>query len=201
MVAGLRVEVPECLHHFGPHALHTPVVQACLGVRADLRLSAVALRKVTQSHHPAEFRVEILLVAFEAQKPRIMVDSCRQELHLIVRNANLSRHESGSLLDTVAQAHGSAPQPVEIPADHRHRIDIVEQECLRRQLLEIAGDVAKDWGRAEKAKDSSGTESVANGLIDTVTARNLDAESIRLQPTDLECHDDVIRAKQRLPLL
>src|SRR5215204_4458757 len=119
MVAGLRMEVPECLHHFGPHALHTPVVQACLGVRADLRLSAVALRKVTQSHPPAEFRVEILLVALAAHKPRIMVDPGRQKLHLSVPTANLTRHQAGSLLDTVAKAYCCAPQPVEIPADHR----------------------------------------------------------------------------------
>src|SRR5215203_6133519 len=67
--------------------------------------------------------------------------------------------------------------------------------------MKICDDAPKDWGRAEKAKDPSGTESVANGLIDTVTARNLDVESIRLQPTDLECHDDVISAIQSSPLL
>ena len=129
-----------------------------------------------------------------------MIDAGRLELHVLVRNANLSRHEPGGLLDAVAQTHGIAPQPVEIPTDHRHRIDVVEQERVRRQLAQIRDDVPKDGGRAEKAEDATGTERIADSLVDSVAAGNLDVEPVRLQPTNLECHDDVISTIESLPL-
>ena len=70
---------------------------------------------------------------------------------------------------------------------------------MRRQLLEIRGDVPKDWSRAEKAKHASGTERIADSLVDSVAAGNLDVEPVRLQPTNLECHDDVISTIESLP--
>ena len=66
-------------------------------------------------------------------------------------------------------------------------------------FAQIGDDLAQDRGRAQKAKDSSRTEGVADGLVDPVAAGNLDVVPIRLQPANLEGDNDVVSAVERPP--
>src|SRR5687767_10976346 len=111
MVARFGVEIAESRHHLGPNALHAALVECRLRVRADVSSLAVGIRAIAEIHHAPNLRVEVTLAVLDAEKPGAMVDSSRQELHLVVGNADLPRQEPGAGLDAVAETDGLLPQP------------------------------------------------------------------------------------------
>jgi hypothetical protein len=66
-----------------------------------------------------------------------MIDASCLELHLLVGDANLSRHQSGGLLDAVAQAHSIAPQSILSRVSPDSPTQIGEEETGTRPLCDI----------------------------------------------------------------
>ena len=79
----------------------------------------------------------------------------------------------------MAETGGLIPSAVEVPAVHCHRVGVVDQERVWRELAQIGDDLAYDRGGAQEAEDAARSQSIADGLVDPVAAGNLDVVLVR----------------------
>ena len=128
------------------------------------RSSGVALDRHVQE------RVEILAVALEAQDPRLVVDARSQERDVLERHADVLGELARGVLDRVAEAD-HAPlwrAGVGRPAQHRHRVGVVEQPGVRAELGHVGGDSLHHRDRPQRPEDAADAERVADRLAESV---------------------------------
>ena len=126
-----------------------------------------------------------------------MVDPGGQEGHLVVGDIEVAGQHPRCSLDAVAKTDMRDPELVEQPAVHRHRIGVVDQEGIWAEGMHIGRNRLVGRRGAEEAHHAAGTERIADRLVQTVLAGNLDIKPVRLQPTDLEGDDDVVGPVER----
>jgi hypothetical protein len=147
-------------------------------------------------HYLAQARVEVIVAALEAKEPCLVIDARDQEVHFVVGHAELARQHAGRVLHAVAEADSRDAETIQVPAAHRHRVGVVDQERLGAQLRHVDSQAAIDRRRAKKAEDVARPERVANRLVESIAARNLDIESIGIETANLEGDDNMRCAVQ-----
>ena len=107
---------------------------------------------------------------------------------------------AGGVLDGVAQANRADPTRLgDGPAQHRHRVDVLQEQGARAQLLHVATDAEQHRDRPQAAHDPSDTERVGDRLTNSVAVGDDEIDHRRgIQPTDLEAGDYVVGAIERL---
>jgi hypothetical protein len=99
----------------------------------------------------------------------------------------------------VAEAHGAdRRRPRHRPAEHRHRVHVLQQQRVGTDLLHVAADVEEDRNRAEAAHDPADPDRVPDRLPQPEALRHLEVDH-RPGPVaaDLEHRQDVVRSVQR----
>ena len=160
VAARLGDEVAEVLHQVDPHRL--------------LRRRSPAARS------PARSRVEIFVAAPELEEERLVVDAGAAEDHLVVGHVDPARQHLAGALHAVAQPDVRPPgRAVERPAVGGHRVDIVEQQRVGRQLVHVAAQVEQHRDGAQRAEHAARAERIADALLDAVALRDLDVAARR----------------------
>ncbi len=75
-----------------------------------------------------------------------------------------------------------------------HRIDVVEQQRVRRQVIHVVAQVDQHRDGAQRAEDATRPQGIAYTLLHAVALGNLNVQLIGIQPTLLEGGDYVIGA-------
>ena len=105
----------------------------------------------------------------------------------------------GADLDRVAETdrlHAAAAE--HRTGEHRHRIGVVEEPGVRRDLFDVAGEVEHHRNRPQCAEDAADAERVGDGLAQAVFLGNLEVDDgRRLIPADLDGVDDEVRVAER----
>src|SRR5215212_10472547 len=159
-------------HDLGPYPLAPPFIDGIATVLLAM-LAAVGRQSIRSSllqmpagHHLAQAWVEVFLAALKAKEPRLVIDPGGQEINFVVRHAELAGQHAGGVLHTVAETDGRDAEPIEVPAAHRHRVGVVDQECPGAELGHISGEAAIDRRRAQKTEDAPRPERVTNRLVE-----------------------------------
>ena len=148
-----------------------------------------------------EKRVEVLAVALEAEDERLVVEARRKERDLVDGHTDEGREILRRELDGVAETDDVLRRraAVDEPAEHRHRVRVVEQPGTRAELRHLAPEREHVVGGAERAEDAADPERVRDRLAQTVPRRDLEVEQRRRMASDLHHVDHVVGAVERLP--
>ena len=121
-----------------------------------------------------------------------MVDAGAHKIDLIIRGSGpFGQHLAGTL-HRMAQAHKRAPAAgAHPPAVCRHRVDVVEQQCVRSQIIDIIADIQQHRDRAQPAEDPAGSERVAYALLHAILTRNFDIQGISFEAALLKGGDHI----------
>ena len=89
-----------------------------------------------------EARVEVLPAALEPQDEGLVVDARAEERHLLERDVHELRQLGGRVLDGVAQPDDPLQRRAGVgrPAQHRHRVRVVQEPRVRAELGHVVGD-------------------------------------------------------------
>jgi len=128
-----------------------------------------------------------------------MVDASGLEGDILDRLTNLLRQHPRGTLHTVAEADRRDPERGQVPAVHRHRVRVVDQQRVRTDFKHVARDLGVGGSRAQEAEDAAGSQRVADPLVDPVGARDLHIVPVDVKPANHEGDDHVGRAGQRFP--
>src|SRR4029450_2244640 len=101
----------------------------------------------------------------EPQVEGEVIDPRGQVVDLVRGQAEVAGQLGGGVLHGVAQADGPYRAALgHRPADHRHRVDVVEQQGPGTQLLHVADRVEQDGDRPQAAHDPADPERVGDRL-------------------------------------
>ncbi len=178
VLAGFRHEIPGALQDFV----------------ADL----VPLRLLALGQHFLDRRVEILTVALKGLVEGHVVDAGAGEVDIVDRDIDVPGEFASRSLHAVTESNGGdVADAADRPAVHRHRIDIVEEERIRADLLHILHDVDQNRDRAQTAHDSADPESVGDRLPQPVLLRDLEIDhGAWLVATDLDHRNHIVGVAQ-----
>ena len=117
-----------------------------------------------------------------------MVDPRHQVLELRLLDPEYARELGGGVLDRVAQSdRADRARLGDRPAQHRHRVDVLEKQCIRAQLLHVAADVEQDRDRTQTAHDPADAEGVGDRLANPVALGDDEVDDRRgIQAADLK---------------
>ena len=123
-----------------------------------------------------------------------MIDPGRDIVDLLNRNANITGKLFGSSLYRVAQSHSfDLGGFIDRPGQHRHRVDIVEQSCIRAKLFHIAAHLQVNRDCPQSPHDSANAEGIRNGLIQTIFLRHFEIDDrTRFISSDLEHSNRIV---------
>ncbi len=171
-------EVAEPPVHVDPHA------PAQLGVALD---------------GGVDQRVEVLAVALEAEDERLVVDAGADERDLVERHAGDLRQLTRRVLHRVAEPDDARRRRARVrdPAEHRHRVRVVEEPRARADLGHVVADAEHHRRRAQRADDAADAERVADRLAQAVAERHLVVADGRVEAADLHRVDHVVGAVER----
>ena len=119
-----------------------------------------------------------------------------EERHLLDRHAD----ELGQVRDR--ELHGVAEADdlrgrrarVDEPAEHRHRVRVVEEPGARAQLGHLTAERQHVIRGPERAEDPTDAEGVGDRLAEAVAGRDLEVLERRLVAADLDHVEDVVGA-------
>jgi hypothetical protein len=105
-----------------------------------------------------------------------MVEAGRAEGDVLLRHANGGGQEGMGVPHRVAHADHVRERAalVDGPRHHGHRVGVVQQQGVRRQLVEVVADAHRDGNGAEPAEDAADPDRVADRLADPVLLRDLE---------------------------
>jgi hypothetical protein len=128
-----------------------------------------------------------------------MVDPGAAVLELLSRNREVGGQVAGRALDGMAEPDRADRRGARNgPADHRHRVHVLQQHGVRAEVLHVAADVNEHRDRAEPAHDPADPERVADRLPQAEALRHLEVgDGCRPVAADLHEGDDVVRPVQR----
>ncbi len=128
-----------------------------------------------------------------------MVDAGHQVVELRRRDPEHAAELRGGVLNGVAQPDGADRAGFgDGPAQHRHRVDVLEEQGVRAELLHVAADVEQHRDRPQAAHDPADSERVGDRLTDPVALGDDEVDHRRrMQAADLKAGDDVVRAVER----
>ena len=128
-----------------------------------------------------------------------MVDARDEVLELRRRQPEIRRQLPRRVLHRVAEPDGADRAGLgDGPAQHRHRVDVVEQQRVRAELLEVAAHVEQHRDRPQAAHDPADADRVTDRLPQAVPLGNLEVDDGRRPvAADLERRDDVVGAVER----
>jgi hypothetical protein len=122
-----------------------------------------------------------------------VVDSGAEKVHLFIRHIDPFRQHLARALHRMAQPHVRAPAAgAHRPAVGCHRVHIVQQQRIRRQLIQVVAQVQQHRDGAQRAEHPAGSQRIAHALLHPVLAGDIDIQRIRLQPALLEGGDHVV---------
>ncbi|MDG0792698.1 hypothetical protein OMP38_18810 [Cohnella ginsengisoli] len=146
-------------------------------------------------------RRQILALVGNVDEPRLVVNARANLVDLVLRQAERFGDLLVAMLHAVAQADDpDAAGAPDGPRIHRHRVGIVEQQRVRRELPHVLGDVEQHRDRAKREEYAAGAERVADALLDAVLERDLDVVAVRLETADASEADDVVGVLDRFAL-
>ena len=129
-----------------------------------------------------ELRIEVLAVLLNRQQPGHVVDAgdVGAEVFfalLVTLQAEGGQQAFGADLDRVAETdrlHAAAAE--HRAGEHRHRIGVVEEPGIRRDLFDLAGEVEHHRNRPQCTEDAADAERVGDGLAKAVFLGNLEVD-------------------------
>jgi len=194
----------EVLDELGPGALDEPrdvlgQVFRRLGaevaeVPQHLVADSVPVRDVA---FRAELRIDVAAAVRELEVEGEVVDPGAAVLEPV--DAQVGREVARRALDRVAQADGAdRAGTCRGPAEHRHRVDVLQQHGIRADLLHLAAEVEQDGNRPEAAHDPADPQRVADRLPQAEALRHLEVDDRRgAVAADLEHREHVVGARER----
>ena len=88
----------------------------------------------------------------ELEEEGLVVDPGADEVDLVVGRADPAGQHLAGALHAVAQPHERAARPgADRPAVGRHRVDVVEQQRVRSQIVHIVAQVEQHRDRAQRS--------------------------------------------------
>ena len=128
-----------------------------------------------------------------------MVDAGDQLPVSCCLDAAFAEHRVRAGLDAVAKADGfDFCIPLHKAGQHRHRVGVIEEPCVRTDGLHIPCDPAQNGDRAQRAENAADPERISDGLAQAVFLGDLkiDDRAGLIKP-DLDRIDDKVRAGKR----
>ena len=182
VLARLGREVPEPAVELHAHAPPE------LRIRGDARVEA---------------RVEILPVALETEDEGLVVEPGSEERDLLGGHADQLGHVLGRELHRVAEPDDVLRRraAVDEPAQHGHRIRVVEQPGGGAELGHLLPEREHVVGGPQRPEDAADAERVGDRLPQPVAGRDIEVEQGRLVPADLHHVDHVVRTVECRPAL
>ena len=149
-----------------------------------------------------EQRIEVLAVALEAEDERLVVEARRKERDLVDGHADERREILGRELDGVAETDDVLCRraAVDEPAEHRHRVRVVEQPGAWAELRHLAAEREHVVGGAERAEDARRSRACPRSSGAAVARRDLEVEQRRRVAADLDHVDHVVGPVERRPV-
>ena len=180
MPAGLGHEVPEVAHHLEADAI--------------LFVPHRIVQRLTQA------RVEILppvgMVA-QVQEPCLMVDPRHLVGQFGVVHPDKLCQAFGRPLNAMAEADvpDAGQHLADRPHDHGHRVDIVQPQGMRADLLHLTPDLEKRGHGTQVPEDAPHADGVGDGLVQAVRLRDRHIGPVGfVRVADGEGGDDVVGA-------
>ena len=99
---------------------------------------------------------------------------------------------------TQSDERDSRQRFVHAPAQHRHRIRVVQHPRVRTMRHDVAADLQQLRQGAQATHDAARRQRIADRLIDAVTLRNVDLALDRFITADEHADDHVVGAGQRV---
>ena len=140
----------------------------------------------------AKLWIQVAAAMLQAQEPAHMIDAGADEVDLRLGDSHVTSDQIHRGLDAVTEADELNLGGSERPADHRHRVDVLQDKRLRARTLDLGGEVHHDRNAALGAEDPTRSERIADALIDAVSIRHLIVGAESLDTPDLERRDDVV---------
>jgi len=129
-----------------------------------------------------------------------MVDARAVVGDLLIGSANpVGEHHRRALHAVAEAAYGQLRKPaLHRPAEHRHRVRVVEDGRLGGVPGDVADDIEHDRDRAQRAEDARRAASVADVGIHAVLLRDLDVGAEDLRSALQDRDQDAVRALDSL---
>ena len=135
----------------------------------------------------------------EPEDPRLVVQTGAFELDFLERHLQAVRPLRGGVLNGVTQPYeaNSWQRFVHAPAQHRHRVGVIQHPCVRAMRHHVAADLQQLRKGAQAAHDAAGRQRVADRLIDAVAFRYVDLALDRFVAADQHADDHVVSTVER----
>ena len=172
MFARLRHEIPKPLEHLITHSIGQTIKPAIttfhISTRRHRKLRGALRNQRVQIARPSrQFLCKL-------QIKRHVVDTSTPILKSLRVDTNVARQLVCGVLHAVAQTNGlNARCSRYCPAQHAHRVHIVQQQCIRAQLFHVFADIQHHRNGAQPAHDSTDSQCVGNRLLQPVFLRYL----------------------------
>ena len=200
----------EVLARFGDEVAQAAehLVTHCVRQAGNAAVGALGVAAVGGDGPPRHFgdaRVEIFHtvggLALEAQVEGHVVDACAEVVDFLNRHADVARQLFCRPLHAVAEADGlDLGGAANGPADHRHRVDVLEEGHVGADLLHVAAHVEQHGNGAQTAHDAADAQRVGNGLVQAIALGNLEVgHCARFIAAHLNHADGIVRPVERLP--
>ena len=165
-----------------------------------LHTHGVAKPDIRLHRELAHLRQQVLAVPRILVKPCLVIDAGNLPIDFFERHIEALGPLMGKVLHRVAEPDelDARGQPVHAPAEHRHRVGVVEQDRVRAQFHDVLRDASLVRQRAQAAHDASRRKGVADALVYTVLHRDIDFRMYRVVAADQQTGDDVVGTGQGL---
>ena len=133
-----------------------------------------------------------------------MVDAGAAVADFLDRNVEVVGQFLGGALDRMAKAYLADLRVFRRnrPGVDRHRVDVLEEDCLRADLDHVVADLPEVRHGADAAHDAADAKGVGDGLAQAERLRHLEVgHGCRLVAADLEGDHDEVRAIERAALV
>ena len=138
-------------------------------------------------------RVEIFFVSPEFEEERLMIDSGAEEGDVVNKGRqSIGEHLAGSLNAMTKPNVRATGCGVYRPTICGHRIDVVQQQRVRRKIVQFQAKIDQDRDGPERAKHASRTKRIAHALLYAVSLRYFDVRLVRLQAALLKSGDHIV---------
>ncbi len=124
--------------------------------------------------------VEIFFSSPELEEERLMIDPGAEEGDFVIGDIDpFSEHLAGSLNAVAKPDVRTTGCGVYRPAICRHRVDVVQQQRVRRKIVKFEAKIDQDRDGPERSKYTARTERIADALFHAVFLRDLDIQSCK----------------------
>ncbi|KAF9115366.1 hypothetical protein BGX30_006315, partial [Mortierella sp. GBA39] len=149
-------------------------------------------------HRLPDERIRVLAVPAKIQVERLMIDACAEIRDLLFRRPDPpGQHRCRSLHAVAQTCHGHVCFALHRPAQHRHRIRIIQKYRLRTVSLDIAANVQHHRNRAERPEYAGWPARISDINIYAILFRNLDVFPPYVQASRQDRADDPVRPVER----